>query len=251
MTDPDENARTEDSRTRASAGAAPANEPYEEGVRPIEALLFDLDGLMLDTEPLYERAWREAAGTLGFELQTELYRSLIGRDYRDSVAELERRWGSGFDRERFHTLWTEAWHELIEESGISRKPGLDELLDWSESRSWPRAVATSSERRQAERSLAAADLSDRFEVLVPGDEIARGKPEPDIYERAARMLGVDPQRTVALEDSNAGVRAAASAGCRVFMVPDRVPPSAEARSAAHAVCRSLHQVRERLARTER
>ena len=250
MTDTDENART-DSRTRASAETAPASELRGGGDPPIEALLFDLDGLMLDTEPLYERAWREAAGTLGFELETELYRSLIGRDYRDSVAELARRWGSGFDRDRFHTLWTEAWHELIDTRGISRKPGLDELLDWSESRSWPRAVATSSERRQAERSLAAADLSGRFEVLVPGDEIARGKPEPDIYEQAARQLGVEPRRTVALEDSNAGVRAAAAAGCRVFMVPDRVPPSPEARAAAYAVCRSLHQVRERLARTDR
>lgn len=250
MTDTDERTRT-DSRGRASAETAPASEPGGGSNPPFEALLFDLDGLMLDTEPLYEQAWREAAGTLGFELETELYRSLIGRDYRDSVQALERRWGGGFDPDRFHRLWTEVWHELIEERGISRKPGLDELLDWSDARSWPCAVATSSERRQAERSLAATGLSDRFEVLVPGDEIARGKPEPDIYEQAARLLGVDPRRTVALEDSNAGVRAAAAAGCRVFMVPDRVPPSAEARGAADAVCRSLHQVRERLARTDR
>lgn len=209
----------------------------------MQALIFDLDGLMLDTEPLYQEAWRRAARELGFELDRRLYRSLIGRNSRDSIARLKERWGDGFSEEEFKELWTGEWNRLIDGHGIPCKPGLDELLAWADDSEIRRGVATSSARALAERNLSAAGLAERFEVLVPGDEVTEGKPAPEIYRTAARALEVGPEETIALEDSNPGVHAAARAGCTVLMVPDQVPPTREARDAADGVFRSLHEVR--------
>jgi HAD superfamily hydrolase (TIGR01509 family) len=208
----------------------------------IEAVVFDMDGLMLDTEPLYKAAWQRASADLGHELDDLSYVKLVGRPTPDCEAALLAQFGSGFPLDRFRARWPELWQAGVAETGIAAKPGLFELLEFLDDHGVPRAVATSSEADYAEFSLRRAGLDGRFSVVVTGDQIQRGKPAPDIYAEAAARLGVKPERCVALEDSEAGILAAAAAGMIAVLIPDWAPPSEVAVRAAFRVLASLTEV---------
>ncbi|MGI9333216.1 MAG: HAD family hydrolase [Gammaproteobacteria bacterium] len=211
------------------------------------AVMFDMDGLMIDSEPLYRTASARAAAELGYDIDDTLYLSLLGRNQVDSQAMLMQALGAAFPLEQFNERWTRYWYELVEQEGVAIKPGLLALLDALESHEVPFGVATSSNVRQTEHVLGVADLRDRFEVIVTGDRIARGKPAPDIYLEAAARLGHEPRRCIALEDSDAGVLAATAAGAVTFMVPDLKSPGPEAVAAAQAVVDSLDEAWLRMA----
>ncbi len=205
----------------------------------VSALVLDMDGLMLDTEPIYRAAWQRAAAELGYEITDRGYEAFIGRRTEDAEGELERRTGPTFAMDRFRMRWPAIWHELAG-AGIARRPGLDALLDFATRRELPLAIATSTRRTLTELTLRAGGLdARRFVTIVTGDEIAHGKPAPDIYLEAARRLGTTPAACVALEDSDAGVLSASRAGMTALMVPDMKAPSAEATAAAFRVLRSL------------
>ena len=129
----------------------------------------------------------------------------------------------------------------MEEHGIDTKPGLLSLLDQLEAAAVPRAVATSSSAKQAAETLEASGLADRFAHIVTSDQVACGKPAPDLYLEAARRLGLSPTACIALEDSEAGVQSASTAGMTVVMVPDLKKPSLQAESQAYRILPSLHQ----------
>jgi HAD superfamily hydrolase (TIGR01509 family) len=209
----------------------------------IAALVFDMDGLMLDTEPIYRASWQRTAAELGREITDQGYERYLGRRTEDAEVELAQVFGPTFPMDRFHERWPVVWHEIASR-GLAVMPGVHALLDLAAARRLPLALATSTERRLAMRTLGYGGLDpDRFAVIVTGDEIAHGKPAPDIYLEAARRLGVPPSGCVALEDSDAGTVSASTAGMVAIMVPDMKPPSAAARAAAYAVVRSLDEAR--------
>jgi beta-phosphoglucomutase len=191
------------------------------------AVIFDMDGLMLDTEVIYQAAWKRAARELGYEVPDALFHDLVGLRTEDCEGQIM-------------AAWEEAWDEHAHTHGIETKPGLLELLALLEKLEIPKAVATSSTAPEAERSLGLTQLATRFSVVVTGDQVAEGKPAPDIYLAAAERLGVDPAACVAFEDSDAGTLAAARAGMRTYQVPDLKAPSIEAAAASTAVLNSLH-----------
>lgn len=201
---------------------------------------------MLDTEPIYRRAWKSAARELGFSLSDELYEELVGLTMADSEARLARAFGSGFSLPTFRALGSRRWQCEVAEIGVRRKPGLDELLRALADLSVPSAVATSADAVRTRTCLTAAGLGDRFDCVVTGDEVSRGKPAPDLFLEAARRLRVAAASCLALEDSEAGVLAASTAGMTVLLVPDLVEPSARATAAAEAVYPSLLEVAEAL-----
>lgn len=213
----------------------------------IRAVVLDMDGLMLDTEPLYKVAWQQASRELGFELDDLAYSSLIGRQTADCEQELVRRFGAEFPLARFQTRWAELWDVTARERGISIKAGLLEFLSFVDDHGLPAAVATSSDADYTEFSLRCADLAGRFSVVVTGNQVARGKPAPDIYLEAARRLGIPPADCVALEDSDAGILAASAAGMMPLCIPDLKPPSAAAERAAFRVVPSLDAARALIA----
>lgn len=205
------------------------------------AVIFDMDGLMLETEIIYYRAWKDAAAELGYDIDDALFHDMVGVRTEECDRILLARMDSDFPMDQFRLRRETRWHELADADGIMLKPGLSELLDLLDARGIPKAVATSSTRPEADHSLTVTGLRARFPVVISGDEVANSKPAPDIFLAAAAALHVDPTHCVAFEDSSAGAIAASRAGMRTYIVPDLMPPSTDARAVAADVFSSLHQ----------
>lgn len=208
--------------------------------RPIAAALFDMDGLLLDTEVIYIEAMQTAARTLGHrEMPVDFCHSMVGVPGHECNLMIEAHYGEGFSIAEFRKHFSADLRRLME-AGIPLKPGAVELLDFLASRRLPLAVATSAGRTAAEHHLDKAGLLDRFTALATRDDVERAKPHPDIYLEAARRLGVPPERCIAFEDSNIGLAAAHAAGAMAFMVPDLVDATSESRAKCVDVIPDLH-----------
>jgi beta-phosphoglucomutase-like phosphatase (HAD superfamily) len=211
------------------------------------AVIFDMDGLMLDTEPLAARAWVDAARDLGLAFDSTINHRLIGRNFPDCRTIIGEHHGAGYPVDDLMGAWHGAYDAIVGREGIAFKPGLLELLDWLEGERIPKAVATSTRRARAQAKLELTGILPRFVALVGGDEVARGKPAPDIFLEAAARLGAAPAACVVLEDSEPGVRGALAAGMTPLMVPDLLPPTPSLLAAAPLVVATLHDVRLHLA----
>jgi len=209
----------------------------------LSAVVLDMDGLMIDTEPLYKQSMQETARELGYDLTDDFMMSLVGRPDTDCRRLIMKELGDSFPLDTFWMRWPQIWRGIASSNGIKRKPGLEELLSYLSDAGLPMAIATSTYREQAEFSLKAAGVTNAFGHMVTGDLVEHGKPAPDIFLEAARRLEVDPQLCIALEDSENGIRAASAAGMTAIMVPDLIPPSDEIRCLANQVVNSLHEVR--------
>lgn len=214
----------------------------------VRAVIFDMDGLMLDTEPIYKRAWQGAAHELGYALDDDTFHSFSGSSDQDAEAALFRGLGSDFPLARFRTLWPAALESEIRTHGVVAKPGVRNLLATLSDRQVPRAVATSSPTARADLVLRAAEVSSHFGVVVTCEDVDAGKPAPDIFLEAASRLSIPPDQCVALEDSDVGAEAAVRAGMQVVVIPDQRAPSARTVEVATAVHENLEAAFPTLAR---
>ncbi|MEO8487796.1 MAG: HAD family phosphatase [Betaproteobacteria bacterium] len=214
--------------------------------RPL-AVVLDMDGTLLDTEPLAARAWCDAAADLGVALDPSLPARMIGRDFADCRALVVAHHGDDYPTDRLMARWHAAYDAILARDGLATKPGVLALFDWLDAEGIPRAVATSTRRKRAIAKLAQASLDGRIDALVGGDEVARGKPAPDIFLAASRKLGVAAAACVVLEDSDAGVLGALAAGMTPIMIPDLLPPSPEVLRADPLVVATLHEAISHLA----
>jgi HAD superfamily hydrolase (TIGR01509 family) len=210
------------------------------------ALIFDMDGLMLDTERIDYAACQLVAKEMGHTLDDEIYMRTIGRTSADTRLIFLEHFGASFPYEAFRIRWREARAEIVAKEGVPLKPGLLELIDHLHDAGVRLAVATSTVRAEATQLLTDTKLLPRFDALVCGDEVKHGKPAPDLFLKAAQALGIPPSDCIVLEDSEPGARAARAAGMRVLVVPDLRPPSAETAALCVAVCRTLHEVQRYL-----
>jgi HAD superfamily hydrolase (TIGR01509 family) len=215
---------------------------------PICAVIFDMDGLMLDTEPIYKIAWQRAAIECGCPISEELYVDLIGRSRVDGENILGGAFGRDFSLEAFRAACHRCEAAAFAEGLPAKKPGLDDLLALLDSRGVPKAVATSTERMQAAAQLGGLGLLERFNIIATGDEVVNGKPSPDLFLLAAHRLGVEPSQCLVLEDSEAGVVAAHRARMQVYVVPDLKSPSRAIEELTQGRFDSLVAVEERLRR---
>jgi HAD superfamily hydrolase (TIGR01509 family) len=207
--------------------------------KPVEAALFDMDGLLLDTEAIYIEAMQAAAQELGREMSLEFCHSMIGVPSHECNLMIEAYYGEGFSLTEFREHFSVHRRRLME-GGIPVKPGVVELLDFLAGHGLPLAVATSAGRATAQHQLGHAGLLGRFTALATRDDVERAKPHPDVYLEAARRLGVAPERCLAFEDSNIGLEAAHAAGAMAFMVPDLLQPLPETRARCVDVLPDLH-----------
>lgn len=213
----------------------------------IRAVIFDMDGLMLDTESIAVRAYQAAGAKLGVNFPTEFLHSLIGLTSTASDQAIKSHFGKSVSIQKLDILFWESYHQEIREKGIGLKTGIVELLNFLQNNALPCAVGTSTETKLAEKELALVGLAQYFQFIVGGDQVVSGKPSPDIYLRAAELLELAAQDCLVIEDSENGVRAAHAAGMQTIIVPDLKEPSAEIKALANTVCRSLVEVRSLLA----
>ena len=209
---------------------------------PLAAVVFDMDGLLLDSERVAQDVLLKAAEVLGSPVTSEAALKMIGRNTASCYLYLTELLGD----ERAVTSLLEKTHELYEaefESGrIPLKPGVLNLLDALDDLRIPRAIATSTKKHIAVRKLTKVDVVTRFDFIVGGDEVVHGKPAPDIYLKACESLGVEPARCIACEDSAFGIQAAFTAGLRAILVPDLLTPTEEMKRHAWKVVSDLHEV---------
>lgn len=210
--------------------------------RSLNAVIFDMDGLMLDTERLIMWGWQKAMADYGFPASEELYLRSVGVTEEMTDQLLLEVLGDARvvqavrERERSYV------RGHIAEKGVPLKPGLLDLLDYLDGRGLPRAVASSAWRRTVEGYLGRLGLLPRFQAIAAGDEVANGKPAPDVFLLAAQRLGVAPESCLVLEDSEAGIQGAQAAGMAAIMVPDLISPAPETVALADAILPSLNDV---------
>lgn len=209
--------------------------------RPIEAVVFDMDGLLLDSEILYRAALLRGGSRFGYPIDEIFVQSLIGLTGPAILGRLSETYGPAFPAQSYlDSVRADAAAMFVQD--LTLKTGVREVLDHLDAVGLPRAVATSSNRRAAEEHLGHVGILQRFDLLITGDDVARGKPDPEPFAKAAAALGVDPRRCLALEDSHNGVRAAHAAGMMTVMVPDLLDPTEEMHAKCVHIADSLHEV---------
>ena len=207
----------------------------------ITGAVFDMDGLMIDTEKLYLRYWKQAAADFGYDMQDEHVYAIRSLARKYSIPKLKSFFGQDFPTEDVRARRTELINAHIRDNGIELKKGLFELLDWLKAHGVKLAVATATPRERAEMYLKKINALDYFDAVICGDMITNGKPDPDIYLTAARELGLPPEQCAAFEDSPNGIKAAHSAGCHAVMIPDMTQPDEEITPLLDAVYDDLEQ----------
>lgn len=193
---------------------------YKEKTAPIHGVLFDMDGVVLDTEKLYARFWAEAAQALGYPMTYEQALGMRSLSSTAGQAKLESYFGPGVSRAQMRDKRVELMDAFVDEHGVAPKPGIYELLDFLQEKGIPAAITTSSPKERVERYLKPLGLYDRFDKICTGYEVKHGKPAPDIYIYGAESLGLRPENCLAIEDSPAGIESAFRAGCMAVLVPD-------------------------------
>jgi HAD superfamily hydrolase (TIGR01509 family) len=209
---------------------------------PFQAVIFDMDGTLLDTESVFKTIVFEVCTELGFEMTDAVHMSMVGGSHERTSQLLIEAYGVTFP----YSLFDERCRVIMRErslAGVPVKPGAREFIGELRERGIPAAVATSSRNPHAQHHLGAAGLLDLFETVVTRDDVVNPKPHPEPYLTAARRLGIDPLQCLALEDSHAGVRAAHAAGMQTVMVPDLVHPDDAIRALGISVVESLDHVR--------
>lgn len=214
--------------------------------RPIRGVLFDMDGLVLDTEKLYTRFWMESANDLGYPMTKEQALGLRSLNRNAGQEKLVSYFGPGISYTAVRAHRIELMDAHIAKYGIEVKPGIFQLMDYLNENAIPCAITSSSPMENIRRHLSAHDLLHRFDQLCSGYAVPNGKPAPDIYLYGAASLNLKPEECLALEDSPTGILSAWRAGCLPVMIPDQDQPDAETEPLLYAKADSLIDVMDLL-----
>ncbi|MDE6434098.1 MAG: HAD family phosphatase [Lachnospiraceae bacterium] len=210
----------------------------------IKAVVFDMDGVIFDSEKLYRKHWMISAKEYGIPEETmrELCNLIAGATKENNEKLMKSRFGEDFDYMEFRGGTLARMDQDILENGVELKPGVLELFEYLKEQGYKIGLATSTQRQRAQRNLKNAGILDVFDEIVYGDMVARGKPFPDIYTRACELLNVLPDEAMGIEDSINGVKSSSEAGLYTVMVVDLVEPTQEVRDKADQIYESLYDV---------
>lgn len=208
----------------------------------IRAVIFDMDGVILNTEPLLAKYWCMAAREFGFPMEYEQALTLRSMCEKYASPFLKKTFGESFDYRTVRARRKELMNRNIEENGLELKPGIKELLDYIDTTELKAAVATATDMERAERYLKSVGLYERFDKICCGPMVKNGKPDPDLYLFAAEQIGISPSECIAIEDSPNGIKSAYGAGMNTIMVPDLSQPDSELEKMLFRKCDSLIEI---------
>ncbi len=211
-------------------------------LKDIRAVIFDMDGLLLDSERIAMLTFAESCRECGYEPNLKVYHKCIGTNEAGTREVLTREYGPDFPFDDINKRWDIKYREGILNMPVPLKSGTTGLLEYLKDEGIRIAVVTSTHRKNAEKMLSNADLLNYFEFVLGGDEIRKGKPDPEIYLTGCSRLGERPADCLALEDSDNGVMSAFNAGMTVIQVPDLSEPSEKVKALGHRIVKSLAEV---------
>jgi len=206
-----------------------------------DAVLFDMDGTLINTEIIYMDEWRRAAALQGFDLSSDLWHSFLGRPTHECLQEMKNDLGDGFSIEEHIAEWRPRLRQRLA-TEVPVMPGAHELLAYLTDRNIKITVVTSASRTSAETYLTTAELRQHFASIITWDDVSSGKPHPEPFLMGAALLEVSPGRCLAIEDTEAGVRSAHDAGTVPIMVPSLKQPEPDVEKLCHLKCESLFDV---------
>lgn len=211
----------------------------------IEAVIFDMDGLLIDSETISFKCFQTVFSYYGYEISKEYYiNKLIGRNIKNIKEAILKEYGEEFKFDEIYYEKVKVMNDYIESNGILLKKGALELIEYLNKNKYKIAVATSTKRERAEKLLTMVKIKDYFQEIICGDEVINSKPNPEIFLKAAEKLGVNPEVCIVLEDSAAGIEAAHKAGMKGINVPDMKIPDDNIKEKAYRIEESLINVLE-------
>ncbi len=210
----------------------------------IKAVVFDMDGVIFDSEKLYRKHWMITGKEYGIPDDTmrELCNLIAGATKERNEKLMKSRFGEDFDYMAFRETTMNRMDQDILENGVELKPGVVELFTYLKENGYKIGLATSTQRERAERNLINAGIIDYFDYIVYGGVVTNGKPAPDIYLKACKELEVEPEEAIGIEDSLNGVKSSATAGLYTIMVVDLIAPTEEIRPLTQQIYDSLYDV---------
>lgn len=193
----------------------------------IEAIVFDMDGLIFNSERVVQRSWEAVGNELGISKLGDHIYNTLGFNVVRRAKYFQHAFGEAFPMEEFQNRTRVKFQEIVSREGLEMKPGVVELMQYGKEKGLKMAVATSSRREYSTRLLSDAGLMQYLDGCVFGDSVKHAKPDPEIYLKACEMIGADPKKSLALEDSPAGIQSSHAAGMTPIMIPDLVQPGEE------------------------
>lgn len=210
----------------------------------MKAVVFDMDGVLFDTETLCQDSWMAIAEERGLPGMAKIFPQCIGLNANDSKQVVLGAYGQDFAYEEFRQQASVWFWDYIEKNGLPVMPGVREILEWLKEHNWKVGLASSTRRSSVENHLEQAGLRDYFQTVVTGDMVEHSKPQPDIYLMACKELDIAPEEAFAIEDSPNGIRSAYAAKMIPLMVPDMIAPDDEMKQLSSQIFESLLDVLE-------
>lgn len=214
----------------------------------IKGIIFDMDGVLLDTEKLYVRFWCEGANFHGYKMKEHHALSIRSLARPFAIEKLKGYFGEDFDYYKVHEKRIELMDKFIAENGIDTKPYAKETLQFLKENGYKTALATATGIEKTEIYLKQTGLYEYLDKIVCASMVAKGKPEPDIYLKASELLGLNPNECLAVEDSPNGIKSASRAGCITVMIPDLDLPDEVTRKNTYTVLNNLNELKELLSK---
>ncbi len=210
----------------------------------IKTVIFDMDGVIFDSEVLVCEIWSEIAKEYNLANMDEVMIRCIGVNHAETERIMKEEYGEDFDYNYYVQISSQIYHSRYDNGRLPMKEGVFEILEYLKTNGYKTALASSTRIETVTNQLKAAGIYKYFDEVIGGDMVSKSKPDPEIFLKAAEKLGVSPKEAYVIEDSFNGIRAAYSAGCVPFMVPDMLKPDDEMHRKAYRIFESLLEVRD-------